>query len=177
MSRRHSLVATIGLWLLKSAGLVLVWLVALVWSGLLAPRVLIRRDMIDFEPQDPGRWMPIDHVQTFWWCAGPAGWIMALGMLGLGVVAAALVYRWPWPLRVIVAGASPAWVLFNVLYASDLHPDIQPLMLGMSAAAVALAMLGALLCRPIVRLVVRVVWPPAVSRSPDPSGPLPQGDA
>jgi hypothetical protein len=138
-------------WLLRIFVLMVAGIIAYFWSGL-SILVLIRFDRTSLEPgEDPTFGLPIDYTATLLWCLGPAGWLVVLGVFGFAFIMALAVYRWPWVLRAIVAAAPPVLVLRQTIYVSDLNPWVRPVCLQIESAEVLLALLAAVLCRPIAR--------------------------
>jgi hypothetical protein len=145
-------------WPVRVFALLLAGVTASFWSGLSA-RALILFDRTGLEPGDPGFGLPIDHAGTLLRCLGPVGWIVGLGVFGLALAMALVVCRWPWPLRVIVAAAPTALVACLDACVWDLHPWVRPVCLRIAAAEIVLAVLAAVLCRRMTRLLPRWVVP------------------
>jgi hypothetical protein len=144
--------------LLWPAVLVLLELLAYFWSGL-SVRALVCFDRTGLEPGEPGFGLPIDYTGTLFRCLGPIGWIVGLGVLGVAFAMALVVYRLPWPLRVILAIAAPAMLGGQIIFVSDLHPWVRPVCLQIATAEMVLAVLAAVFCRQIARFLPRWVVP------------------
>jgi hypothetical protein len=141
-------------WLLRVLLLLLAGVAAYLWSGF-SPRVLICFDRTGLEPGEPGFGLPIDYTGTLLRCLGPIGWLAALGVFALAFTMASAVHGWRWPLRGIVAVAPVTLVAVQIVCVSDLHPWVRPVCLQIVAAQMALAVLVAVLCRPIAGLLLK----------------------
>ncbi len=147
-------------WLLRLFVLLLAGFVAYHWayfSNALFMRT-VHFDRTRLGPGEAGFRLPIDYVTTVLTYLGPLGWIVALGVLGLALIMALTVYRWPWPLRVMVVSAPIAPLLRQACIA-DLRPEIRPIWLSITVVELLMAALVVVLCRPIARRLLPWVVP------------------
>lgn len=144
--------------LLQVFALLLAGVVSYFWIAL-SGRVLIRFDRTGLELGEPGFRLPIAYTETLLRCLGPVGWIVGLGIFGLAFIMVLTVYRWPWPLQAILAAAPIVLVMYQITSQWDIRPCVQPVLLQIVAAEMALAVLAAVLCRPIVKRLLQWVAP------------------
>jgi hypothetical protein len=139
-------------WLPRFSVLLLAGFVAYCWAyfsnALFMRTVHFARTRLG--PGEAGARLPIDYEATVLAYLGPLGWIVALGVFGVALIMALTVYRWPWPLRVIVVVA-PIAPLLRQACVADLRPEIRPIWLSITVVELLLAALVAALCRPIAR--------------------------
>ncbi len=149
--------ATLALLLARVLALLSLGYVACVWS-VLAVRALIRFDLTGLENgyRQSVSPIPIDYRLTLLNCLGPVGWIAALGAFGLAFTMALTITRWRWALRVIVAVAPVALVMYLTACIWDIHPWVRVVCLRIEAAEALLAALAAVLCRPTWRLLLGI---------------------
>ncbi len=141
----------VATWLLRSVAIVLI-LSALYVVSAVSPRVLIR-----FMPDDgspPHHGPSFDPDATLGWCLG-AGWIIALIVFSLALIAALILRRWPWPLRMLVV-LSPMLLVLCAWLQGDLHAWLRPWAGTILAIETLLAALAAVLCRTLARAANKV---------------------
>jgi len=153
--RRSGIARRAVQWLCRIVLLPLLGFAAYVWTA--ASLYMVRFDYTGLDrgagswPQPP----PIDYGATLFCCLGPPGWIVGLGVFGFALAMALTVYRFRWPVRVIVAATPGVLIIYQVAHIRDLYPWVRQAFLRILPAETLLAVLAALLCRPIWRLLVR----------------------
>ncbi len=140
--------------LLRAVALLPVGFGAYLWSGL-SVTALMRFGQAD----GPSGLLPVpfDYRATLVTCIGPVGWIAGLGVFGFGLVMAGLVYRCRWPVRVLVAAAPLAVLMYLIACTGDIYPWVRAVALRIAAAQGLLAVLAAVVCRPAWQVLL-AVW-------------------
>jgi hypothetical protein len=113
---------------------------------------LIRRDTIEAAVSMGG---PINHFETLFCCFSPIGWFLALGVLGLASVMTLIIYRWPWPLRIIIAAMVPSWLMYYTANADLTDPWARTVLMWITGIQILLAVLAAIFCRSAARRFLR----------------------
>jgi hypothetical protein len=144
-------------WLLRLFLLLLAGYVAYYWVAL-SLRALVRFDGQGLSPHTVALGRPIDYTPTMLACLGPLGWMAGLGVLGLALIMALTVYRWPWPLRVMVVSAPMALFLCRFCAGNPL-PWVRASVLSIAVVGLLTAASVAVLCRPIARRLLPWVPP------------------
>lgn len=131
--------------LLSICAILLVNIVSYFWAAF-SFRLLIRFDLTGIDPGTELPTVPIDYTTTTFCCLS-LGWIVALGIFVFAFTVALIVYRRPWPLKMLLAATPTALVAYQCAFTWDLHPWVRPVCMVLSITQLLLAVLAAVLCR------------------------------